>query len=49
MIVYEDSLLACLEVVKDRQWYIDNAISMVFGALFACIALFVMLNTPEKE
>jgi hypothetical protein len=44
----EDSLLKCLEVIEHRQWFIDNALLVLLGALFCAIALFVMLNTPEQ-
>jgi hypothetical protein len=46
--VYEDSLLKCIEVAQDKQWFIDNAIMLCFAAFFGLIALFVMLHTPQE-
>lgn len=48
MSVYEDSLLKCIEVAQDKQWFVDNAILLLFGAFFGLIALFVMMYTPEE-
>jgi hypothetical protein len=44
----EDSLLKCLEATQAKQWFIDNAILLIFGALFLCIALFVMYHAPKE-
>jgi hypothetical protein len=46
---YEDSLLQCLQEVEKRQWFVDNAILLIFGALFLAIALFVILYTIDEQ